>query len=192
MVNAINKSGFDLANWSKLASLGSTNALSGLSQMIGQEITINALNLEEVSIRSAPKLVGVADEPVVGIYLTFSGHRTGHVVLAFQPDVAFDLVDMAMGTPSGSTRSLGAMEESVLGEIGNIVGAFFLNAVADNEGGLRIEPSPPRVVTDTADAVVGTVVAQALGKNLSLFVIRLAFSTPDRQIEGRFLVLPDF
>jgi len=67
MVNAINKSGFDLANWSKLASLGSTNALSGLSQMIGQEITINALNLEEVSIRSAPKLVGVADELVVGI-----------------------------------------------------------------------------------------------------------------------------
>ena len=84
------------------------------------------------------------------------------------------------------------MEESVLGEIGNIVGAFFLNAVADNEGGLRIEPSPPMVVTDTAGAVIGPVVAQALGKNRSLFVIKLAFSTPERQIEGRFPVLPDF
>jgi len=182
---------FDLAGWSKLARLGSTNAISGLSQMVNQEITISALNLEEVSKRNATGLIGKADELMVGVYLGYSGNNKGHIVLAFQQGIAFELVDMAMGLPQGSTQSLGEMEQSVLGEMGNVVGAFFLNAVADNAGGLRLLPTPPTVMTDTAVAMLVPVMAEALGDNESVFVIRLIFSTVDREIEGRFLVLPN-
>lgn len=97
---------------------------------------------------------------------------------------------MAMDLPPGSTKHLGEMEQSVLGEMGNIVGAFFLNAVADSAG-LRLMPSPPTVMVDTAMAMIGSIVSEALSKRPSLFGIRLSFSTPDREIEGRFLVLPD-
>jgi len=188
--NDLNMGG-DLATWSRLAHYGSVNAVSGLSQMVNQEIKVTTLRLEEVSMRNAAGLIGKADDLVVGIYLSFSGSATGHIILAFPPTIAFELVDMTMGIPAGTTRSLGEMEQSVLGEVGNIVGAFFLNAVAD-DAGLRLLPSPPEVRVDMAGVIMGSVMDSVLCQEESVFVIRLSFSTMDREIEGRFLVLPTF
>lgn len=182
---------FDLANWTKLAKIGSTTAVSGLSQMVNKEFTITALNIEEVSTRNATGLIGKADDLVIGIYLLFSGNANGHILLAFKPEIAFELVDMAMGSPTGSTNTLGEMERSVLGEMGNIVGSFFLNGVADSVG-LRLMPSPPAVVEDMAGALIGSVLVEAFRDNDSLFVIKLLFSSSSREIEGKFLVLPSF
>ena len=53
---------FDLSRWSKLAQLGSLNAITGLSEMVNQEVTISTVELEEVSIRNAVNLVGKPDD----------------------------------------------------------------------------------------------------------------------------------
>ncbi len=182
---------FSLANWTKLAKVGSTTAVSGLSQMVNKDFTVTALNIEEVSMRNATNLIGKADEKVIGIYLLFSGNTSGQILLAFDPQTAYDMVDMAMGSDQGSTSSLGEMERSVLGEMGNIVGTFFLNGVADCVG-LRLMPSPPAVVEDMAGAVIGSVLAEAFDENESIFVIKLLFSSTLKEVEGRFLVLPSF
>jgi chemotaxis protein CheC len=182
---------FNLANWTKLAKVGSTTAVSGLSQMVNREFSVTALNIEEVSMRNATNLIGKADDKVIGVYLLFSGNTSGQILLAFTPQTAYDLVDMAMGGEPGTTNGLGEMERSVLGEMGNIVGTFFLNGVADCVG-LRLMPSPPAVVEDMAGAVIGSVLAEAFDENESIFVIKLLFSSPSKEIEGRFLVLPSF
>jgi chemotaxis protein CheC len=182
---------FNLANWTKLAKIGSTTAVSGLSQMVSRDFKITALNIEEVSTRNASTLIGKADDMVIGVYLLFSGNTTGQILLAFKPEIAYELIDMAMGTASGTTTSLGEMERSVLGEMGNIVGTFFLNGVADCVGS-RLMPSPPAVVEDMAGALIGSVLAEAFNDNESLFVIKLLFSSTTKEIEGRFLVLPSF
>lgn len=185
------QSKLDLASWSKLAHLGSTNAIVGLSRMVNQDITITTLGLEEVSLRNAVKLLGKADDMVVGIYLLFSGSMTGQIMLAFKPETAFELIDMALDMPAGTTTQLDEIERSVLGETGNVVGTFFLNAVADHSN-LRLMPSPPAVMMDMSGALISSVMAQCLEGSESVFVIHLGFSTPDRQIEGRFMVLPNF
>jgi len=181
----------DLLGWSELARLGGTNAISGLSEMVNQEMKVTALSLEEVSMASAASLIGEPEDVVIGIYLMFTGNATGHIMLAFQPQIAFALVDMAMDLPSGTTRELGDMELSALGEVGNVVGSFFLNAVADDVG-IMLAPSPPAVVADMAGSLIGSVLAEAWGESESVIAIRLMFTTPDREIEGRFLVLPNF
>lgn len=190
MLRKADKPGFDLAGWSKLARLGSTNAIFGLSEMVNQDVKVSGLSLEEVSMRNAVGLIGKADEPMVSIYLLFSGNASGHIMLAFRPETALELVDMAVGLPVGSTQSIGEMEQSVLGEIGNIAGSFFLNAVAD-DAGMRLMPSPPAVVMDMAGAIVGSVMAEVWDHAESAFAIRLGFATGDQQIEGSFIVLPN-
>ncbi len=181
----------ELADWSKLAQIGSINAITGLSKMVNQEIKVTALSLEEVTVQNATELIGKADDMTVAVYLQFSGNTKGQIMMAFPPPIAFELVDMAWGIPIGSTQVLGEMEQSVLGEMGNIVGSFFLNAVADHAN-LRLLPTPPVVVSDMIGAVLGSVMAEAFMETDTVFVIRLSFNTPDRQIEGRFLVLPTF
>ena len=100
---------FDLSRWSKLAQLGSVNAITGLSEMVNQEVKVTAMELEEVSIRNAVSLVGKPDDMTVGIYLVFSGNTCGQILLAFHPEIAFELVDMIMGNPEGTTKELGEM-----------------------------------------------------------------------------------
>jgi chemotaxis protein CheC len=182
---------FNLDNWTKLAKAGSTSAVSGLSQMVNQNFKITALSIEEVSMRNAGGLIGNSGDTVIGVYLLFSGNTNGQILLAFEPKIAFELVDMALDAPEGSTTNLGEMERSVLGEMGNIVGTFFLNGVADCVG-LRLMPSPPTVVEDMAEALIFSVLAEAFNDNDSLFVIKLLFSSTVKEIEGRFLVLPSF
>ncbi len=138
-----------------------------------------------------PGLIGKADTKVIGIYLLFSGHTSGQILLTFDPVTAYDLVDMALGLPAHSTQILGEMERSVLGEMGNIVGAFFLNSVADCLRS-RLMPSPPVVVQGPAGAMIGAVLAKANNGADSLFVIKLKFHSATKEIEGNFLVLPCF
>ena len=191
MVTENTKETFNLANWTKLAKVGSTTAVSGLSQMVNRDFKISTLNIEEVSLRNATNLIGKSEDKVIGVYLLFTGNATGHILLAFQPTTAYELIDMAMGVPNGTTKNLGEMERSVLGEMGNIVGTFFLNGVADCVG-LRLMPSPPAVVEDMAGALIDSVLAEAFEMNESLFVIKLLFCCTGQEIEGRFLVLPSF
>jgi chemotaxis protein CheC len=182
---------FNLANWTKLAKVGSTTAVTGLSQMVNENFKISTLSIEEVSFRNAANLIGKAEEKVIAVYLLFSGNTSGQILLAFQPATAYELVDMAMGQTLGTTQDLGEMERSVLGEMGNIVGTFFLNGVADSVG-LRLMPSPPAVVEDMAGALIDSILAEAFEDTDSLFVIKLLFSSSVKEIEGRFLVLPSF
>ena len=191
MVTENTKETFNLANWTKLAKVGSTTAVSGLSQMVNRDFKISTLNIEEVSLRNATNLIGKSEDRVIGVYLLFTGNATGHILLAFQPTTAYELIDMAMGVPNGTTKTMGEMERSVLGEMGNIVGTFFLNGVADCVG-LRMMHSPPAVVEDMAGALIDSVLAEAFEQNESLFVIKLLFSCTGQEIEGRFLVLPSF
>ncbi len=181
----------NLASWTQLAKLGSTTAVSGLSQMVNKDFSVTALSIEEVSKRSAAGLLGKPDARVIGIYLQFSGETTGQILLTFDPVTAYELVDMALGIPPESTQILGEMERSVLGEMGNIVGAFFLNSVADRVRS-RLMPSPPVVVQGPAGAMMGAVLAKASKGADSLFVIKLIFHSPTKEIEGNFLVLPSF
>lgn len=181
---------FNLASWTKLAKLGSTTAVTGLSQMVNKDFSITALSIEEVSIRNATKLVGAnAADSVIAIYLLFSGNTSGQILLSFDPRTAFNLVDMALGLDPDTTQELGEMERSVLGEMGNIVGAFFLNSVADCAG-LRLMPSPPAVMEDNAGTLVGSLLAEAFKGRDSIFVIKLKFRSQAQEIEGNFLVLP--
>lgn len=180
---------FDLSQWSKLARLGSVNAIVGLSEMVNQEVTVSTLDLEEVSIRNAVNMVGKPDALTVGIYLLFSGNTSGQILLAFRPEIAFELVDMVLGNPPKTTVDLGEMERSVLGEMGNIVGTFFLNAVADHSNSC-LSPSPPAVVMDMSASLIDSVMVKAIAENESVWAIRLSFQTGERQLEGKFLVLP--
>lgn len=189
MVTQLELSKDELAIWTWLVSRGIANSLSGLSRMIGDELTVSGLDVKRFPAKDVVNLVGGFEKLVVGIYLTISGDADGHLMLIHEPKIAFDLIDTQLGQPIGTTTDLGEMERSVLGEMGNITGSFFLNAIADATN-LSLTPSPPVVMVDMAGAIMGIALSEILQDQDNVLAIRATFSSCGRQIEGNFMVLP--
>ena len=177
------------AIWIRLVTDGISNALGGLGEMVGKKIITHALNARTIPVASILELLGGGEELTVGIYLGVSGSATGHMVLVYQPSVAYDFVDMLLGNPPGTTQTLGEMELSALGEMGNVMGSFFLNSLADATG-LLLNPSPPAVMMDMAGAIMDVALADIIRETDDALVVDATFGTQDSQSSGTFMVLP--
>ncbi len=186
---ALNKDEMKL--WSSLALKGIDNAMSGLATMVNQEVRMSSLSLKQVPARDASDLVGGADKLVIGIYLAFEGDASGHLMLVHQPDVALAIIDMLMGQEPGTTADLDEMEQSALGEMGNVIGSAFLNATADALD-MRLVPMPPEVILDMAGAILDVALAEILQQTDDIIVAEASFGSADRQVRGTFLVIPSF
>jgi len=168
---------------------GVSNAVAGLSQMVGKDIKIASINLRKVLVREIPELFGGPQEMMVGVYLAICGNTNGHMIAIYEPQTAFDLVDLLLGQAPGTTKELSDMEQSVLGEVGNIMGSFFLNHLA-NTTGQALQPSPPAVLMDMAGAILEVATVSVLEQSEYTYVIDTVFETSDRQVAGTFLVMP--
>ncbi len=110
-------------------------------------------------------------------------------MLIHDPKIAYDLIDTQLGLTPGSTQNLGEMERSVLGEMGNITGSFFLNALADATN-LTLTPSPPVVMVDMAGAILGIALTEIMQEQDDVLAVKATFGTATQQMDGTFLVMP--
>jgi chemotaxis protein CheC len=186
-----NVSGITLTSAEQIDMLraGVSNAVRGLSQMVGQDIKIASINLNKVNVKDIPDLFGGPQEMMVAVYLAICGNTNGHMIAIYKPQTAFDLIDMLLGQPVGSTTELSEMERSVLGEVGNIMGSFFLNHLSNTTGN-SLQPSPPAVLMDMAGAILEVATVSVMEQCDQTYVIETVFETTNRQVAGTFLVMP--
>ena len=179
-----------LKEGARLVLLGSQNAITGLSQMVDQNIEMTAVSARQVPVDEIPDLFGGREQVAVAVYLAVSGAAEGHMFLVYPPDTAMSLVDLLMGEEPGTTTEITEMEASALGEMGNIMGSFYLNALSDASG-LILMPSPPAVIMDMVGSILDVALAGILEESDDALVVEAVFATEDRKINGNFLVLPN-
>ena len=179
-----------VGDWADLVSRGTDNAMSGLSEMVGTDISVSAFGLRRIPVTEIATIVGGAETMSVGIYLTVSDSADGHLMLMYDPKIAAAFVDLLMFQPVGTTTELGDMERSALGEMGNIIGTFFLNALADSTG-LDLKPSPPSVMIDMAGALLDVITADILLTADDTYLVETTFAVEGQEISGVFFVIPN-
>ena len=180
----------ELGTWVDLTSKGMMKAISNLSCLVGCEVQVTALQTRYVPARDAAYLLGGPEKDTVGIYLGVNGSATGHVLIVFEPNTALGLVDILLETAPGSTKVIGEIEQSALGEVGNIMGSSFLNTLADVSG-LDLRITPPSVLKDMAGAILDPALAEIMQETDTLLIVETIFGIRSRQINGTFLVLPN-
>lgn len=176
--------------WDQLIKKGMANAITGLSQMVGRDFEISSIDIKQVPAKVMPDLLGGPEKMVVGVYIMFNGASNGHILLAHQPEFAYNILDLLLGNPPGTCKDLDEMSQSALGEMGNVTGTYFLNAVADSLGVL-LNPSPPIVLLDMAGAILDIALSEILAERDDVFIAETSFHVSDRTIEGKFLIMPN-
>ena len=83
---------------------------------------------------------------------------------------------------------LSELEQSALGEVGNITGTFFLNAVA-NALNIIIHPSPPVVLIDMAGAILDIAMVDILQEGDEVSIVETSYVINDYGTNGTFLII---
>jgi chemotaxis protein CheC len=136
----------------ELANIGSGTASTALSSMLGRSVDISVPKAQALPFAEAVDAMGPAEQDVTGIVLGIVGEMSGTVLLLVPPSDA-DAMCRMLGVEPDDEFAL-----SALGEIGNIVGTSYINALASMTG-MDIEPTPPATATDMLGALVATVLA---------------------------------
>ena len=134
----------------ELANIGSGNAGTALGAMLGKSVDINVPTAAALPLDEAVAIAGAPDELRFGVVVPMVGDFDAIVVLLFPEDDAKKLTGIygiEPSTPDG---------HSMLGEVGNILGTNYINALAQMVG-MEMEPQPPQVVEDMLASILSTV-----------------------------------
>ncbi|MCL5958632.1 MAG: chemotaxis protein CheC [Chloroflexi bacterium] len=180
----------EISHLEEVTKVGFENAAKGLSIMVDKRIEVSSPTLALLPIEQVPNRIEQNDEAVVAIYLGVWGDVSGHMLLILSLEAAAEMVQMLMGSEIEGVLMLNALERSALGEVANVTGSFFLNALADATG-LIIQPSPPDVMIDTAGAALDIPLLSLALTTEDVLIIDTWFIDDGRRIEGLFLMLPE-
>lgn len=168
----------------ELANIASGTAATSLSQMLGRDVDLNVPRALALPFAQAVEAVGDPAETVTGVVLPLEGDLAGVVLLLIEPAGAETLCRM-LGVEPGTD-----VAESAMGEIGNIVGASYLQALGSMTG-LDLGPTPPHVVTDLLGAIVASVLAETVGTCEFAFVLDSELDVAGEPCAISFMLLPN-
>ncbi len=148
----------------ELANIGSGTASTALSSMLGRSVDITVPSARALAFADAIDAAGDPESEITAIVLGIVGDLEGTVLLLVTPSEA-DALCGILGLEPGSE-----FIPSALGEIGNIVGTSYINALCQMTG-MEMEPTPPATATDMLGALVATVLAgQADASDVALML----------------------
>jgi len=136
----------------ELANIGSGTASTALSGLLSRAVDISVPSASVLSLADAVSHAGDPEAETTGIVLGIVGDMTGTVLLLVPPADAVAMCRMLGVEPTSE------FAPSALGEIGNIVGTSYINALASMTG-MALEPTPPTTATDMLGAIVESVLA---------------------------------
>ncbi len=168
----------------EIANIGTGNAATALSQVIGAAVDIDPPVAEFVSLELATDRLGAPETPVIGVLTPVVGDAPASILLAVPLDAAASLCGML------GVDALSDMGKSALQEIGNILTASYLTAIGSFTG-LSLDPEVPMLAVDMLGAVVDGVLAMAVADTDQVLFLSTAIRIEHAYCDFAFLYVPE-
>ena len=167
----------------ELANIASGTAATALSQMLAREVEINVPRALALPPADAVDACGDPEQHVAGVVVPIQGDIDGIVLLMIpyeQAEILCGLLGVEAHTEVG---------DSALREIGNILGASYLNALSSITG-LELAPCPPRLSTDGPAAIFASLAAKPAEGSELVLVLDSVLHVAELPCSISFLLLP--
>jgi len=136
----------------EMSNIGSGNAATALASMLGQSVDLRVPTALALELADAVDAVGNPEDTVSAVIIGVFGDLDATVLLLFDPESANTLCFL-LGVEGAPEMAL-----SALGEIGNILGSSYVQAMGTMTS-LHMEPHPPVAMSDMLGAIVASVLA---------------------------------
>jgi chemotaxis protein CheC len=173
----------------ELANIGLAHATTSLAELTGRKFDMAVPEVESVALESLPAHLGTPDELSVVSYMSVDGDVGGHIAFLMPWVSAQALWRMMLGESPENPEEVGELHASVVLEMGNIVIAGLLNAIADMTT-LELHATPPRVSMDMTAAVVASIVCEASFVDSVALSIQTEITDNSHVVRGFFIYIP--
>ncbi len=137
----------------EIGNIGTGNAATSLSTMMGKKVDITVPSVSVVEISKIPFMFKDPERITVGIQMGFFEDLNGHLLLLFDSEPAREILKLLIGAGSDDLTQLDEMQRSVFGELGNIVCGSYLVSLSQFSN-LNLNSDIPFVTTDMVSAIV--------------------------------------
>lgn len=152
----------------EIGNIGTGNAATSLSSLLNKPINISVPHISVLEYDKVIEMLGGPENMIVGILLTLSGDVSGMMMFLLEQNFTHDVVNELLGGCFTGFQDLDEMSISAIQEIGNIMAASYVNAIAQLTN-LTIDISVPSMTVDMAGAIMS--VPTILFANISDHVI---------------------
>ena len=183
-------SSLELDTLKEIGSIGTGNAATSLSALIGMPVRIQTPEVRIMGYNEAIEWIGGPETVTAGVLVRMSGQMNG-IMLAVQQ---LDFVNLVLGSMLGTTienyENLDELRKSTLVEVGNIAISTFINALAGLSG-ISVDLTVPAFAVDMQGAILAVPMAEYGGMSDYLMTIGGNFVCDNKTVPCRLLLSPD-
>ncbi|MBQ3076439.1 MAG: chemotaxis protein CheC [Clostridia bacterium] len=183
-------SSLELDTLKEIGSIGTGNAATALSQLIGQQVRIQMPEVRIMGYNEAIEWIGGPEEITAGVLVKMSGQINGIMLSCQQLEFVNLVLRNTLGKEVEDYFGLHEMECSVLIEVGNIMISTFINALS-SLADIQIELTVPAFTVDMQGAIMAVPMAQYGGQSDYIMTIGGNFVCDGKEVPCRLLLSPD-
>ena len=183
-------SSLELDTLKEVGSIGTGNAATSLSALIGKPVRIQQPEVRIMGYNEAIEWIGGPEEITAGVLVGMSGQLSGIMLSVQQLDFVNLVLESMMGQTISDYSVLDEMRGSALTEVGNIMISTFINALS-SLAGLEIDLTVPAFTVDMQGAIMAVPMAEYGGQSDYIMTLGGNFICNGKEIPCRLLLSPD-
>jgi len=181
---------FQLDALKEIGNVGSGNAATALSQMVGKRVDMSVTKVLVLPIDGIAGFLGGNDRNVAAVHMPVYGELPCTALIFFPLDRIPELCSMLIGRNDEDPFALSELGRSAVKELGSILTGAYLSALFRFVH-LQLIHGVPGLVVDMAQAVLDTVLVELEQRDEVAIVIETEFLENDRALTGSFFLLPE-
>ncbi|MCQ4087211.1 chemotaxis protein CheC [Saccharibacillus sp. JS10] len=182
--------GFKLDVLKEVGNIGAGHAATALSQLLNKPIDMAVPKVQILPFEDIAEKVGGAEKIVLTVFFRVEGDAPGNLFYIMGPEAGKSLLQRLGAFEPTEGLELTEMEQSALGEIGNILAGSYLSSLADFTN-LAMYPTVPAIAVDMAGAILSYGMIQFGEMGDAALLIDTTFVQGKDEVEGQFFLIPD-
>lgn len=174
----------------EIGSIGTGNAATALSELIGREVRIQEPEVRIMGYNEAIEWIGGPEEITAGVLVRLSKQINGIMLSVQKLDFVNLVLESMMGKTVDDYVGLHEMECSALIEVGNIMISTFINALTGLSD-IQVDLTVPAFTVDMQGAIMTVPMAAYGGQSNYIMTIGGKFICNGVEVPCRLLMSPD-
>lgn len=174
----------------EIGNIGSGNAATSLSEMLGLMVDISVPNVKLLGFDEAVQFLGGPEQIAIGMLVRLTGDISGMMLYVIQESFASNLARSIMGKENLTIMALDEMDTSLICEVGNIMSASYVNAISSLSG-MFIDISVPSLCVDMVGAILSVPAIEFSKIGDKVLFIDDSFIMGDNEVRSNMILVPE-